>query len=110
MIDHDVRTPVAEPVRSAGHRVDDDRRIGLVLGAVLVAMTLVAGLIFTFSVAIMPNLAGADDRTFVATMQRYNENPVFFLSFTGALVLTVLLCCCDATAPAPLRARPSPPS
>jgi uncharacterized membrane protein len=38
----------------------------------------------------MPNLAGADDRTFVATMQRFNENPVFQLTFTGALVLTVL--------------------
>ena len=90
MIDHDVRSPVAEPVRSARHRVDGDGRTGLVLGAALVAMALVAGLIYTFSVAVMPNLAGADDRTFVATMQRFNENPVFQLSFTGALVLTAL--------------------
>jgi uncharacterized membrane protein len=73
-----------------GHRVDGDGRAGLVLGAALVAMTLVAGLIYTFSVAVMPNLAGADDRTFVVTMQRFNENPVFVLSFVGALVLTVL--------------------
>ena len=28
-------------------------------------MALVTGLIYTFSVAVMPNLAGADDRTFV---------------------------------------------
>ena len=90
MIDHDVRPPLAEPVRSARHRVDGDGRTGLVLGAALVAMTLVAGLIYTFSVAVMPNLAGADDRTFVATMQRFNENPAFQLSFTGALVLTAL--------------------
>jgi uncharacterized membrane protein len=61
-----------------------------VLGAALVAMALVTGLIYTFSVAVMPNLADADDRTFVATMQRFNDNPVFQLTFTGALVLTVL--------------------
>jgi uncharacterized membrane protein len=65
-------------------------RTGLVLGAALVAMALVAGLIYSFSVGVMPNLAGADDRTFVVTMQRFNENPAFFLSFAGALVLTAL--------------------
>jgi uncharacterized membrane protein len=81
---------VAEPVRSARDRVDGDGWTGLVLGAALVAMALVTGLIYTFSVAVMPNLAGADDRTFVATMQRFNENPVFQFTFTGALVLIVL--------------------
>ena len=90
MIDHDVRSPVAEPVRSTRHRVDGDGWTGLVLGAALVAMTLVAGLCYTFSVAVMPNLADADDRTFVATMQRFNDNPVFPVTFTAALVLTVL--------------------
>ena len=60
---HDVRSPVAEPVRAA--RIDGDGWTGLVLGAALVAMALVTGLIYTFSVAVMPNLAGADDRTFV---------------------------------------------
>ena len=90
MIDHDVRSPVAEPVRSARHRVDGDGWTGLVLGAALVAMALVAGLCYTFSVAVMPNLADADDRTFVATMQRFNENPVFQVTFTAALVLTAL--------------------
>jgi uncharacterized membrane protein len=83
-------TPVAEPVRSARHRVDGDWWTRLVLGAALVAMALVAGLIYTFSVAVMPNLADADDRTFVETMQRFNDNPAFQLSFTGALVLTAL--------------------
>src|SRR5262245_56103618 len=90
MIDHSVRTPMAERARPAGHRLDGDRWPGLVLGAALVAMALVAGLIYTFSAAVMPNLAGADDRTFVATMQRFNENPVFQLSFMAALVLMVL--------------------
>jgi uncharacterized membrane protein len=90
MTDHDVRSPVAEPVGPAHHGVDGDGWTGLVLGAALVAMTLVAGLCFTFSVAVMPNLADADDRTFVATMQRFNDNSVFQLSFTAALVLTAL--------------------
>jgi uncharacterized membrane protein len=83
-------TSVAEPVRSARQRFDGDGWTGLVLGAALVAMALVTGLIFTFSVAVMPNLADAGDRTFVATMQRFNENPVFPVSFTVALVLIVL--------------------
>ena len=83
-------TPVTEPVRSARRSDDGDGWTGLVLVATLVAMTLVAGLIFTFSVAVMPNLAGADDHTFVTTMQRFNQNPVFPLTFTGVLVLTAL--------------------
>jgi uncharacterized membrane protein len=90
MIDADVRSPVAEPVRSVRHRVDGDGPTGLVLGAALVAMTLVAGLCYTFSAAVMPNLADADDRTFVATMQRFNDNPTFQITFTAALVLTAL--------------------
>jgi uncharacterized membrane protein len=83
-------TLVAEPVRSDRHPVDSDGGTGLVLGAALVAMALVAGLIYTFSVAVMPALADADDLTFVETMQRFNDNPVFQLTFTVALVLTVL--------------------
>jgi uncharacterized membrane protein len=80
----------AEPVRSAGHRVGDDGWTGRVLVAALVAMALVTGLIYTFAVAVMPNLADADDRTFVETMQRFNDNPAFMLTFAGALVLTVV--------------------
>jgi uncharacterized membrane protein len=87
--------PVAQPVRPSPsirhrHRVDGDGRTGLVLGAALVAMTLVAGLIYTFAVAVMPNMAGVDDRTFVLITQRFNTNPVFPLTFTAALVLTAL--------------------
>jgi hypothetical protein len=90
MTDHDVHAPVAEPVRSAPRRPHGDAATGLVLGAALVTVALVAGLNYTFSVAVMPNLAGADDRTFVATMQRFNDNPAFQVSFTAALVLTAL--------------------
>lgn len=62
----------------------------LTLGAALVVMALVAGLNFTFAVAVMPNLAGVDDRTFVEVTQRFNTNPVFPLSFTLALLLPAL--------------------
>lgn len=89
MTDHDLHPPVAEFVRSARRRRGDGWT-GLVLGAALAAVALVAGLIYTFSVAVMPNLAGADDRTFVLTMQRFNENPAFPLSFAVALVLIAL--------------------
>lgn len=92
MTDHDVRLPVHEPAPSARRR-HGGGRTGLVLGAALVAMGLIAGVFYSFSVAVMPGLAGADDRTFVVTMQQINraiENPAFFLSFVGALVLTAL--------------------
>jgi uncharacterized membrane protein len=61
----------------------------ILLGAALVSLALVTGLTFTFSVAVMPNLAGADDLAFVATVQRYNHNPVFPITFSAALVLLV---------------------
>jgi uncharacterized membrane protein len=89
MIVRDVRVPVAGPARSTRHPAGG-RWAGLVLGAALVAITLVNALNYTFAVAVMPNLAGADDRTFVASMQRYNENPVFALTYTVALVLIAL--------------------
>ena len=89
MIDHD-RPAVAERVQSTRHRRDGDGPTGSVLGAALVAMTLVTGLCYTFTAAVMPNLADADDRTFVATMQRFNDNPAFQITFTAALVLTAL--------------------
>ena len=90
MIEHDVRSQVAVPARSARHHRGGGRT-GLVLGSTLVAMALIAGLFYSFSVAVMPGLAKVDDRTFVHTMQHINQaiqNPAFFLSFAGALVLT----------------------
>jgi uncharacterized membrane protein len=90
MIDQDARSPMAEPVPSARHRLDGDGWTGLALVAALVAMTLVTGLLFTFSAAVMPALADAGDRTFVEIMHRFNDNPVFQLTFTLALVLTAV--------------------
>ncbi|MEU1404472.1 anthrone oxygenase family protein [Streptomyces sp. NPDC005728] len=63
----------------------------MILGAATVAMGLIAGVFYVFACAVMPALARSDDRTYVAVMRDINDviqNPVFFLSFLGALVLT----------------------
>ena len=54
---------------------------------------LMAGVFFSFSVAVMPGLAQTDDRTFVGGMQGMNraiQNGWFLLSFMGALVFGAL--------------------
>ncbi|MFE7273975.1 DUF1772 domain-containing protein [Streptomyces sp. NPDC057623] len=64
---------------------------GAVLGAATVAMGLIAGAFYIFACGVMPGLARSDDRVYVDVMRDINgafENPVFFLSFLGALVLT----------------------
>ncbi len=64
-----------------------DRNADLVLGAAVIAMGLLAGLIYAFSVAVMPDLAAADDRTLVDAMQQMADNPAFPLTFLVAPVL-----------------------
>jgi len=91
MTDQDVRSRVQELAWTARHHHGGGRRPGLVLGSALTAMALMAGVFYSFSVAVMTGLAKVDDRTFVDTMQRINraiQNPMFFLTFAGALVLT----------------------
>ncbi|WP_369169729.1 DUF1772 domain-containing protein [Streptomyces sp. R28] len=64
--------------------------MGTVLGAATVAMGLIAGAFYVFACAVMPGLARSDDRVYVEVMRDVNDviqNPVFFLSFVGALVL-----------------------
>ncbi|MBC8090446.1 MAG: DUF1772 domain-containing protein [Pseudonocardia sp.] len=54
---------------------------------------LAAGLFTTFSYAVMPGLARADDREFVEVMQRINVailNPWFGVVFGGALLSTAV--------------------
>jgi uncharacterized membrane protein len=65
--------------------------------AVLVAATLTMGLItgafYVYAVAIMPGLGRTDDRTFVGAFQAMDRaiiNPLFMLSFLGALLFTGL--------------------
>lgn len=68
-----------------------DRTQSFVLGAATVAMGLIAGAIYSFACAVMPGLARSDDRVYVDVMRDINEvieNPVFFLSFIGALLLS----------------------
>lgn len=73
-----------------------------VLVAATVAVGLMAGLFFAFSVAVMPGLAKAADRTLVDAMQRINiaiQNGWFLLVFGGSLLLcaaAVALCLRDA--------------
>ncbi|MFI6489354.1 DUF1772 domain-containing protein [Streptomyces sp. NPDC050564] len=66
---------------------------GGVLGAATVAMGLIAGVFYIFACDVMPSLARSDDRVFIEVMQNINDviqNPVFFLSFMGALALTAV--------------------
>jgi uncharacterized membrane protein len=82
---------------AAGSTADDarrrDRGAGIVLGAAVIAMGLLAGLFYAFDVAVMPALTAADDRTLVDAMQRMIdaiENPAFFLTFLGAPALAAI--------------------
>lgn len=64
---------------------------GPLLWLATVTMGIAAGVYFTFSVGIIPGLSASDDRTFVIAMQEIIvaiENPVFFLVFFGALLLS----------------------
>jgi uncharacterized membrane protein len=72
--------------------VNADLRSVVLLAATLTT-GLMAGLYFAFSVAVLPGLAKAGDRTFIEAMQRVNVailNGWFTLAFGGALVLGVL--------------------
>ncbi|MVO84804.1 DUF1772 domain-containing protein [Streptomyces sp. p1417] len=67
------------------------RGTGVLLGAAAVTTGLSAGTFYTFACAVMPGLARGTDRTYIESMQHMNaaiENPVFFLSFLGAPLLT----------------------
>jgi uncharacterized membrane protein len=67
-----------------------NRNAGIVLGAAVIAMGLLAGLFYGSAIAVMPALTAADDRTLVDAMQQMIdkiENPAFFLTFLGAPAL-----------------------
>ena len=67
-----------------------DRNADIVLGAAVIAMGLLAGLVYDWSIAVMPGLAAADDRTLVDVMQQMIENPAFPLTFLGAGALAAV--------------------
>lgn len=57
------------------------------------ATALIAGLFYGWSVAVAPGLGKLPDREYLGAMQSLNEtiqNPLFFASFMGALVLLPL--------------------
>jgi uncharacterized membrane protein len=69
------------------------RNADIVLGAAVIAMGLLAGLFYFSSIAVMPALTAADDRTLVDAMQQMIdkiENPAFFLTFLGAPALAAV--------------------
>lgn len=70
-----------------------DRNADIVLGAAVIAMGLLAGLYYFSSIAVMPALTAADDRTLVDAMQQMIdkiENPFFFLILLGAPTLAAV--------------------
>ena len=70
-----------------------DRNADIVLGAAVIAMGLLAGLFYFSSIAVMPALTAADDRTLVDAMQQMIdkiENPAFFLTLLGAPLLAAV--------------------
>ncbi|MBO9595031.1 MAG: DUF1772 domain-containing protein [Niabella sp.] len=55
--------------------------------AALMLVALMAGLFFSFSVAVTPGLKQLDDKSYLQAMQKINKailNPVFLLCFIGA--------------------------
>jgi hypothetical protein len=68
-----------------------DVLLEVVLIAATMAMGLMAGVFGIYGNAIMPGLRRTDDRTFVAAFQSIDRaiiNPVFMVTFFGALALT----------------------
>ena len=62
----------------------------LTLAVATLTTGLVAGVFYAYSVSVDPGLAAQSDASYVATMQEINEriqNPLFFASFVGAVVL-----------------------
>ena len=83
-----------------------DRNADIVLGAAVIAMGLLAGLFYFSSIAVMPALTAADDRTLVDAMQQMIdkiENPAFFLVLLGAPALAAVAL---VRRVAPARPRP----
>ena len=51
---------------------------------------LIAGLLYSYSCSVIPALRSLPDKEYIATMQSINkaiQNPAFFISFMGALIL-----------------------
>jgi uncharacterized membrane protein len=92
-VDGDYTQPALEGRASVDDPPSADRHAGIVLGAAVIAMGLLAGLYYFSAIAVMPALTAADDRTLVDAMQQMIdkiENPAFFLVLLGAPVLAAV--------------------
>lgn len=73
------------------------------LGATL-CLGLMSGLFYAYSCSVMPALKRLDDYQFVSAMQSINraiQNPVFFISFFGVLLLLPIVTYLKYTKPVP---------
>ena len=62
----------------------------LLLELTATCTALIAGLLYSYSCSVMPGLKSLPDSEFIAVMQSINraiQNPVFFISFMGTLLL-----------------------
>lgn len=85
----DAAGPAPAPTATEPTDADAVRAAGAVLGVATATTGLMAGLFYAFDVSVMPGLARADDRTFVTAMRGINraiENPVFAVTYAGALL------------------------
>ena len=75
---------------TADDRTRADRNADIVLAAAVIAMGLLAGLVYDWAITVMPALTAADDRTLVDAMQQTIDNPAFPLTFLGAGALAAV--------------------
>lgn len=98
-------------IETVDHKVPRPRTLGsavrdLTLAGATLATGLVAGLFYAYTVSVNLGLAAQPDASYVATMQAINariQNPAFFASFFGALLL--LLAALAAHYPRPRSGR-----
>ena len=79
---------------------------GVVLIITATCAALIAGLLYSYSCSVIPAFRSLPDREYVAVMQSVNkaiQNPVFFISFMGTLLLLPLSTFMAYTSPLPPR-------
>jgi len=99
------------PIEDLGHKAFRPTALGsavrtLTLAGATLTTGLIAGVFYAYAVSVNLGLAGQPDAGYVATMQAINEriqNPLFFLSFFGAVLF--LLAALAAHSPRPRSSR-----